>query len=200
MQISVDDFFNQPAPSEGQYERAAHGETSHANQEPGTAYNVHMKGVQDVLQVVKEIQDTLKSELHDIRTKVDFIYAKFSSAEEKNCQEDCHHTNTHQKSQNHMPPTRSPSSTPTPPPPPPPRPLPVPTIQPPIIQVSSTTPRTLPHQHHQISNSSPSWMNPAIDASEDDGNAQDSSMQDQRIDDLYHVPPIATVPSLQDEV
>ncbi|TXG66553.1 hypothetical protein EZV62_007828 [Acer yangbiense] len=57
------------APSEGQYDAATHGETSHANQEPGTGNNMHMKGVHDVLQVVKEIQDTLKSELYDIRTK-----------------------------------------------------------------------------------------------------------------------------------
>jgi len=66
MQILVEDLFNQPAPSEGEYHAAAHGETIHANDEPGTANNVHMKGVHDVLQVVKEIQDTLKSELHDI--------------------------------------------------------------------------------------------------------------------------------------
>ncbi|TXG53501.1 hypothetical protein EZV62_022670 [Acer yangbiense] len=73
-----EDFFKQPTPSEGQYDVAAHGETCHANQEPVTGNNVHMKGITDVLQVVKEIQATLKTKLHDIRTKVNLLYAKFN--------------------------------------------------------------------------------------------------------------------------
>ncbi|KAK1559433.1 hypothetical protein Q3G72_014467 [Acer saccharum] len=129
-QISVEDYFKQPSPSEGQYDAAAHGETSHGNQEPGTGNNAHMKGVHDVLQVVKEIQDTLKSELHDIRTKVNFLYAKFSSTKEKNFDEDLHNTTSHQKSKNDMPPNPTPNS----PPPPPSRHLSIPTIQHPVVE------------------------------------------------------------------
>ncbi|KAI9186483.1 hypothetical protein LWI28_017711 [Acer negundo] len=66
LQISVEDFFKQPTPSEGQYDGAAHGETSHANQGPIRDNNAHMKGIADVLQVVKEIQSTLKTELDDV--------------------------------------------------------------------------------------------------------------------------------------
>ncbi|KAK1581264.1 hypothetical protein Q3G72_004384 [Acer saccharum] len=130
IQISVADSFKQPAPLEGQYDAAAHGETSHTNQEPGTGNNAHMKGVHDVLQVVKEIQDTLKSELHDIRTKVNFLYVKFTSVEDKNFDEDLHNTNSHQKSKNHMPPNPTSNS----PPPPPSRHLSIPTIQHPVVE------------------------------------------------------------------
>ena len=123
IQILLEDLFNQPASLEGESHAAAHGETSHANDEPGTANNVHMKGVHDVLQVVKEIQDTLKSELHDIRTKIDFLYAKFSELE-KNRDEDLHNTNNPQKSKNHRPPHPTPNN----PPPPISRPLLIPTL------------------------------------------------------------------------
>ncbi|KAK1588340.1 hypothetical protein Q3G72_022290 [Acer saccharum] len=131
-QISVEDSFKQPSPLEGQYDAAAHGETSHGNQEPGTGNNAHMKGVHDVLQVVKEIQDTLKSELHDIRTKVNFLYAKFSSMEEKNFNEDLHNTTSHQKSKNDRPP--NPTLNSPPPPPSPSRHLSIPTIQHPVVE------------------------------------------------------------------
>ncbi|TXG53277.1 hypothetical protein EZV62_022446 [Acer yangbiense] len=106
---SVDDVFEQPPPAEREYHTTAHGETSHANQQPGSVNNAHIKGMHDVLQVVKDIQATLKTELSDIRTK-------------------------------------------------------------------------------NISKSTPSSMN-----------APDSHMEDQRIDDLYHVPAVLTVPLLIDE-
>ncbi|TXG60422.1 hypothetical protein EZV62_014995 [Acer yangbiense] len=128
--ISVEDSFKQPSPSDGQYDAAAHGETSHGNQEPGTSNNAHMKGVHDVLQVVKEIQDTLKSELHDIRTKVNFLYAKFSSTEEKNSDEDLHNTTSHHKSKDDRPQNPTPNS----PPPPPSRHVSIPTIQHPVVE------------------------------------------------------------------
>ncbi|KAK1556414.1 hypothetical protein Q3G72_022227 [Acer saccharum] len=83
----------------------------------------------DVLQVDKDIQATLKTELSDIRTKVDFLYAKYSSAEDKNS-EDLHNTNIHQKSQHQSPPNPSPNS----PPPPLSRPLISPTIQNPVVE------------------------------------------------------------------
>ncbi|KAI9187251.1 hypothetical protein LWI28_025971 [Acer negundo] len=66
-------FFKQPTPSKGQYDGAAHGETSHANQGPVIVNHAYMKGIADVLQVVKEIQSTMKTELDDIRTKVNFL-------------------------------------------------------------------------------------------------------------------------------
>ncbi|TXG55843.1 hypothetical protein EZV62_017156 [Acer yangbiense] len=180
-QISVDDFFKQPALAEGQYDAAAHGETSHANQQPGTVNNAHIKG----MQVVKDIQATLKTELSDIQTKVNFLYAKYSSAKDKNSEKDLHNTNSHQKSKHHSPPNPSPNS----PPPLPSRPLIIPTIQHPIVEVSSNNTRTLPQHQQNISKSTPSSIN-----------APDLHMEDQRIDDLYHVPAVLTVPSLVDEM
>ncbi|KAK1559428.1 hypothetical protein Q3G72_014370 [Acer saccharum] len=88
-----------------------------------------MKGIDDVLHVVKEIQATLKTELHDIRTKVNLLYAKFSSAEDKNLDKDLYNTNSHQNSINLMPP-----NPPPPPPAPPSRPLSIPTIQHPTVE------------------------------------------------------------------
>ncbi|KAK1557463.1 hypothetical protein Q3G72_025038 [Acer saccharum] len=195
IQISVEDSFKQPSPSEGQYDAAAHGETSHGNQEPGTDNNAHMKGVHDVLQVVKEIQDTLKSELHDIRTKVNFLYAKFNSTEEKNFDEDLHNTTSHQKSKDDRPQNPTPNS----PPPPPSRHVSIPTIQQPIVEVSSNKTQTS-HQHEKnISKSTPSWMKSPTEATPKDGNTRDLPMHDQGIDDMYHVPAVLTVPSLVDE-
>ncbi|KAI9200412.1 hypothetical protein LWI28_007447 [Acer negundo] len=107
-QISVKDFFKQPTPSEGQYDGDAHGEISHANQRLVTGNNAHMKGIADVLQVVKEILSTLKTELDDIRTKVNFLYDKFSSAEDKNLDNDLHNTSNHNNSMHNMPPNPTP--------------------------------------------------------------------------------------------
>ncbi|KAK1586654.1 hypothetical protein Q3G72_004637 [Acer saccharum] len=129
IQISVDDIFEQPAPVERQYNAAAHGETSHANQQHGSVNNAHIKGMHDVLQVVKDIQATLKTELSDIRTKVNFLYAKYSSAEDKNS-EDLQNTNSHHKSKHQSPLIPSLNS----PPPPPSRPLIIPTIQNPVVE------------------------------------------------------------------
>ncbi|KAK1583497.1 hypothetical protein Q3G72_024257 [Acer saccharum] len=137
----------------------------------------------DVLQVVKDIQATLKTELSDIRTKVDFLYAKYISAEDKNS-EDLHNTNIHQKSQHESPPNPSPNSPPHPPSRPPIRP----TKQNPVVEVSSHHTQTLPQPQQNIPKSTPSSMN-----------APDSYMEEQRIDDLYHVPAVLTVPSLVDE-
>ncbi|KAK1572912.1 hypothetical protein Q3G72_004837 [Acer saccharum] len=181
--MSVDDVFEQPPPAERQYHIAAHGETSHANQQPASVNTVHIKGMHDVLQVVKDIQATLKTELSDIRTKVDFLYAKYSSAEDKNL-EDLHNTNIHQKSQHESPPNPSPNS----PPPPPSRPPIRPTKQNPVVEVSSHHTQTLPQPQQNIPKSTPSSMN-----------APDSYMEEQRIDDLYHVPAVLIVPSLVDE-
>ncbi|KAK3229788.1 hypothetical protein Dsin_001669 [Dipteronia sinensis] len=64
--ISVGDFFKQPAQPEGQCDVGAHGATDRANEEPVTASNAHTKSIDDVLLVVKDIQDTLKTELDDI--------------------------------------------------------------------------------------------------------------------------------------
>ncbi|TXG60641.1 hypothetical protein EZV62_015214 [Acer yangbiense] len=181
--ISVDDVFEQPVPAERQYDCAAHGETSHSNQQPGFVNNAHIKGMHDVLQVVKDIQATLKTELSDIRTKLNFLYAKYSSVEDKNS-EDLHNTNSHQKSKHQSPPNPSPNS----PHPPPSRPLIIPTIQNPVVEVSSNNTQTLPQPQQNISKSTPSSMN-----------APDSHMEEQRIDDLYNVPAVRTVPSLVDE-
>ncbi|KAK1582917.1 hypothetical protein Q3G72_019524 [Acer saccharum] len=180
IQISVDDVFEQPAPAERQYDCAAHGGTSHANQQLGSVNNAHIKGMHDVLQVVKDIQATLKTKLSDIRTKVNFLYAKYSSAEDKNS-ENLHNTNSHQKSKHQSPPNPSPNS----PHPPPSRPLIIPTIKNPVVEVSSNNTQTLPQPQQNISKSNPSLMN-----------APDSHMKDQRIDDLYNVPVVRTVPSL----
>ncbi|KAK1555022.1 hypothetical protein Q3G72_020773 [Acer saccharum] len=67
MQISVDDFFNQPAPApvEGQYDAVVHGETSHANQEPGTGNNAHIK-VLTVPSLVDE--DTLNDDNRELQS------------------------------------------------------------------------------------------------------------------------------------
>ncbi|TXG57212.1 hypothetical protein EZV62_018525 [Acer yangbiense] len=169
------------APTEGQYDATAHGETSHANQQPGTGNNAHIKGMHDVLQVVKEIKATLKSELSDIRTKVNFLYEKYNSPGDKNSEQDLHNANSHQKSKHHSPPNPSPNS----PPPPPSRPLSIPTLEHPIVEVSSNNTRTLPQPQQNISKSTPMSMN-----------APDSQMEDQRIDDLYHVHAVFTIPSL----
>ncbi|KAK1560363.1 hypothetical protein Q3G72_025809 [Acer saccharum] len=181
--MSVDDVFEQPPLAERQYHTAAHGETNHTNQQPASVNTAHIKGMHDVLQVVKDIQATLKTELSDIRTKVDFLYAKYSSAENRSS-EDLHNTNIHQKSQHESPPNPSPNS----PPPPPSRPLIRPTKQNPVVEVSSHHTQTLPQPQQNIPKSTPSSMN-----------APDSYMEDQRIDDLYHVPAVLTVPSLVDE-
>ena len=53
LQISVEDYFKQPGTSEAQYHAAAHGESSHVNQQLGTGNNAHMNGIHDVLQVVQ---------------------------------------------------------------------------------------------------------------------------------------------------
>ncbi|TXG60866.1 hypothetical protein EZV62_012229 [Acer yangbiense] len=135
-QISVDDFFNQLAPAEGQYDAAAHGETSHANHQPGTCNNAYIKSVHDVLQVVKEIQATLKSELSDIRTKVNFLYEKYNLPGDKNSKQDLHKANSHQKSKHHGPPNPSPNS----PPPPPSQPLSIPTLEHPIVEIWDSNP------------------------------------------------------------
>ncbi|TXG53367.1 hypothetical protein EZV62_022536 [Acer yangbiense] len=193
--ISIEDSFKQPSPSEGQYDAAAHGETSHGNQEPGTGNNAHMKGVHDVLQVVKEIQDTLKSELHDIRTKVNFLYAKFSSTEEKNFDEDLHNTTSHQKSKDDRPQNLTPNS----PPLPSSRYVSIPTIQHPVVEVSSNKTQTSPQHEKNISKSTPSWMKSPTEATLEYGNTRDLPMHDQGIDDMYHVPAVLTVPSLVDE-
>ncbi|TXG48583.1 hypothetical protein EZV62_024458 [Acer yangbiense] len=78
-QSLVEDFFKQSTPSEGHYDATAHGETCHANQGPITGNNAHMKGIANVLQVVKEIQATLKTELHDIRTKIINLITEYKS-------------------------------------------------------------------------------------------------------------------------
>ncbi|KAK1564588.1 hypothetical protein Q3G72_006496 [Acer saccharum] len=195
IQISIEDSFKQPSPSEGQYDAAAHGETSHGNQEPGTGNNAHMKGVHDVLQVVKEIQDTLKSELHDIRTKVNFLYAKFSSTEEKNFDEDLHNTTSHQKSEDDRPQNPTLNS----PPLPPSRHVSIPIIEHPVVEVSSNKTQTSPQHEKNISKSTPSWMKSPTEATPEDRNTRDLPMHDQGIDDMYHVPAVLTVPSLVDE-
>ncbi|KAI9199088.1 hypothetical protein LWI28_027274 [Acer negundo] len=111
LQISVEEFFKQPTQSNGQYNCAAHGETSQANQVPVTGNHAHMKGIADVLQLVKEIQSTMKTELDDIRTKVNFLYDKFSSEEDKNPDNNLHNTSSHHNSMHNIP------LNPTPPPP-----------------------------------------------------------------------------------
>ncbi|KAK3211839.1 hypothetical protein Dsin_016545 [Dipteronia sinensis] len=115
-QISVGDFFKQPAQPEGQCDVGAYGATDRANEEPVTASNAHTKSIDDVLLVVKDIQATLKIELDDIRTKVNFLYAKFSSAEDKNLDNDLPNTNSPENSKNHTP-TNPHSPFPTRPPP-----------------------------------------------------------------------------------
>ncbi|KAK1549793.1 hypothetical protein Q3G72_007944 [Acer saccharum] len=142
-------FFKQPTSSEGQYDAAAHGETSHANQGPVTGNKAHMKGIADVLQVVKEIHATLKTELHDIQTNVNLLYAKFSSAKDKNLDKDLHNTSSHQNSMHNMPPNPSP-------PPPSSQPLSIPTRQHSTVEVSSDNTRPLSKHQHTISKSTPS--------------------------------------------
>ncbi|TXG69876.1 hypothetical protein EZV62_004811 [Acer yangbiense] len=64
-QILVDDVFEQPAPAERQYDGVAHGETSHANQQPGSINNVHIK-VRTVPSLVDE--DTLNDDNHELES------------------------------------------------------------------------------------------------------------------------------------
>ncbi|KAI9197609.1 hypothetical protein LWI28_001478 [Acer negundo] len=150
-QISVEDFFKLPTPLKGQYVGAAHRETSHANQGPIIGNDAHMKGIADVLQVVKEIQSTMKTEFADIRTKVNFLYDKFNSAEDKNQDNDLHNTSSHHNSIHNMPSNPSP-------PPQSSRPFSNPTSQPPTIEVSSNNTQTLLQHQQSISKSTPSWM------------------------------------------
>ncbi|KAK1558671.1 hypothetical protein Q3G72_005260 [Acer saccharum] len=79
-------------------------------------------------QVVKEIQATLKTELHDIRTKVNLLHAKFSLTEDKNLDKDLHNTSSHQNSMHNM-------LLNLPPPPPSSRPLSIPTRQHPTVEL-----------------------------------------------------------------
>ncbi|KAI9192345.1 hypothetical protein LWI28_021476 [Acer negundo] len=148
-QISVEEFFKQPTQSNGQYNCAAPRETSQANQVPVTGNHAHMKGIADVLQLVKEIQSTMKTELVDIRTKVSFLYDKFSLAEDKNPDNNLHNTTSNYNSMHNIPPNPTP-------PPPSSRLLSNPTSQHPIIEVSSNNTRTLPQHEQTISKSIPS--------------------------------------------
>ncbi|KAI9169384.1 hypothetical protein LWI28_011531 [Acer negundo] len=120
-----------------------------ANQRPVIGNHAHMKGIADDLQLVKEIQSTMKTELDDIRTKVNFLYNKFSSTEDKNLDNNLHNTSNHHKSMHNIP------SNPTPPPPSS-GPLSNPTSQHPTIEVSSNNTRTLPQHQQTISKSTPS--------------------------------------------
>ncbi|KAI9162182.1 hypothetical protein LWI28_024623 [Acer negundo] len=138
-QILVEEFFKQPTQSNSQYNYAAHGETSQANQVPVIGNHAHMKGIADVLQLVKKIQCTMKTELDDIQTKVNFLYDKFSSAEDKNPDNNLHNTSRHPNSIHNI------LLNPTPPPPSL-RPLSNLTNQHPTIEVSSYNTRTLPQQ------------------------------------------------------
>ncbi|KAI9162570.1 hypothetical protein LWI28_028605 [Acer negundo] len=191
-QISVEEFFKQPTQSNGQYNCVAHGETSQANQVPVTGNHAHMKGIDDVLQLVKEIQSTMKTELVDIRTKVNFLYDKFSSAEDKNPDNNLHNTSSHYNSMHNIP--RNPT-----PPPPSSLPLSNPTSQHPTIEVSSNNTRTLPQHEQTIYKSTPSWMKAPSEPPLEDGNAPDLPLEDLHNDDPYYVPPVLTVPSLVDE-
>jgi uncharacterized coiled-coil protein SlyX len=180
LQLSVEDYFKQPGISEAQYHAAAHGESSNVNQQPGMGNNAHMNGIHDVLQVIKEIQASLKTDLDDIRRKVDFLYAKFNDSADNN----------------QTPPNPTTHS----PPPQPSRPPSIPTLPKPIVEVSSTDTRTLPQHHQNISKATPSSMNPPIQPTLEEKTATDSPMEEDRIEDLYGVPVIRTVPSLLDEV
>ena len=139
-----------------------------------------MTGIHDVLQVVKEIQASLKNDLDDIRRKVDFLYAKFTDLADNN----------------QTPPNPTTHS----PPPQPSRPPSIPTLPKPIVEVLSTDTRTLSQHHQNISKATPSSMNAPIEATLEEINATDSPMEEDCIDDLYGVPIVCTVPSLVDEV
>ncbi|KAI9160476.1 hypothetical protein LWI28_008408 [Acer negundo] len=160
--ISVEEFFKQPTQSNC----ATHGEISQANQVPVTDNHVHMTGIADNLQLVKEIQSTIKTELDDIQTKVNFLYDKFSLAEDKNPHNNLHNTSSHHNSMHNIPPNPTP-------PLPSSRPLSNPTNQHPTIKVSSNNTRTLPQHEQTISKSTPSWMKAPSELSLEDGNAPD---------------------------
>ncbi|KAK2641388.1 hypothetical protein Ddye_023151 [Dipteronia dyeriana] len=53
---SNQDIYNQPSAPGGQYDVGSHGRTDHANEDPGTSNNGHIKGIDDVLRVVKVMQ------------------------------------------------------------------------------------------------------------------------------------------------
>ncbi|KAI9156995.1 hypothetical protein LWI28_015221 [Acer negundo] len=192
LQISVEEFFKQPTQSNGQYNGAAHGENSQANQRPVTGNHAHMIGIANVLQLVKEIQSTMKTELDDIRTKVNFLYDKFSSAEDKNLDNNLHNTSSHHNSMHNIP------LNPTPPPPSS-QPLYNPTSQHLTIEVSSNNTRTLPQNQQSISKSTLIWMKAPSEPPLEDGNTPNLQMEDLRNDDPYYVPLVLTVPSLVDE-
>ncbi|KAK3222745.1 hypothetical protein Dsin_009770 [Dipteronia sinensis] len=139
-------------------------------------------------------QVTLKIELDDIRSKVNFLYAKFSSAEDKNLDKDLPNINSHHNYINHTPPNPPPH-----PPPPGSRPHYTLGIQHPIVEVSSNDTRSLPQHQQTISKSIPSWMKAPIEPTLEEGNAHDLPMEDQPTNDPYHVPPVRTIPSLLDE-
>ncbi|KAI9165995.1 hypothetical protein LWI28_024350 [Acer negundo] len=192
IQISVEEFFKQPTQSNGQNNGAAHGETSQANQGPVTSNHAHMKGIADVLQLVKEIPSTMMTELDDIRTKVNFLYEKFSSAKDKNLDNNLHNTSNHHNSMHNIPPNPNPPLQS-------PRPISNPTSQQLTIEVSSNNTRTLPQHQQTISKSTPSWMKAPSETPLKDGNAPDLPMEDLCNDDPYYVPPVLTVPSLVEE-
>ncbi|KAK2638097.1 hypothetical protein Ddye_025892 [Dipteronia dyeriana] len=87
---------------------------SHGNQEPSTGNDAHINGINDVLQLVKDIQASLKNELHDIITKVNLLYAKFNSSEDNNLNNDLPNTNIYQNSKSQESPNRYPPSLPLP--------------------------------------------------------------------------------------
>ncbi|KAK3204609.1 hypothetical protein Dsin_018655 [Dipteronia sinensis] len=140
-------------------------------------------------------QATLKTELNDIRTKVNFLYAKFSSVEDKNLDNDLPNTNSPENSKNHTP-INPRSPLPTRPPPPH---LSVPTIQHPTFEVSSNDTRSLPQHEQTISKFTPSWMKAPIETALEEGKTTDLPMEDQPTDDPDHVPPVLTIPTLLDE-
>ncbi|KAK2646662.1 hypothetical protein Ddye_021857 [Dipteronia dyeriana] len=82
-QILVEDIYNQPSAPGGQYDAVSHGCTSHANQDPSTNNNEHIKGIDNVLHVVKEMQATLKSELNEIRTKIINLIPEYKTINSK---------------------------------------------------------------------------------------------------------------------
>ncbi|KAI9160178.1 hypothetical protein LWI28_005794 [Acer negundo] len=135
----------------------------------------------------------MKTELDDIRTKVNFLYDKFNSAEDKNQDNNFHNTSNHHNSMHNLPPNPTP-------PLPSSRPLSNPTSQHHTIEVSSNNTRTLPQHQQTISKSTPSWMKAPSEPPLEDGNTYDLLMADLRNDDPYYVPLVLTVTSLVDEV
>ncbi|KAK2641483.1 hypothetical protein Ddye_023246 [Dipteronia dyeriana] len=133
------------------------------------------------------MQATLKSELNKIRTKVDTLYAKFSSGGDNNLDTQLHKTPGQQNPMKDI--YQNPSPNYPPPLPPSGQPFSTHKKQHPTLKLSSSNTQTLSGLEQTISKSIPSWMNAPSDPPLEDGNSPYR----------YDVPPVLIAHSLLDD-